>query len=279
MKTTHTPQQDPAWSILTGAAHGFGQALALELARERKRLLLSDIDLDALEKTAELARQAGAIEVKTRRVDVTRPEDWLALEQETRKAPIELLINNAGVCSAGTFEGLSLADWQWTLDIDLNGVIYGCYHFLPRLKAQASGRIINIASAAGLLSPPNLAAYNVAKAGVVALSESLAAELAGTGVGVTVVCPTFFQTGIADRGRVANADMKFLADRFLRGGPSAAVVARRTLQLARRGKLYALPMWDGWLGWVLKRLIPGQFPLLLAYATRLTEQYHLKGRT
>jgi len=278
METSPQSLSMPAWSILTGAAHGFGQALALELAREKKRLLLSDIDLDALAKTAELARQAGATEVKILRVDVTRPEDLVALERESRGAPIELLINNAGVCSAGTFEGLSLEDWKWTLDIDLNGVIYGCYHFLPRLKAQGSGRIINIASAAGLLSPPNLAAYNVAKAGVVALSESLATELAGTGIGITVVCPTFFQTGIADRGRVENADMKFLADHFLRAGPSAAVVARRTLRLARQGQLYALPMWDGWLGWLCKRLMPGTFPTLLAYATRLAERYHLKRR-
>lgn len=164
MLTPGPDNRELPWNVITGAAHGFGRALALELAAEGRRLLLSDIDLPALDETARLAREAGAREVRTLRVDVTRPEDFQSLLRECAGSPVELLINNAGVCSAGAFEELTLEDWRWTLDIDLYGVLYGCHAFLPLFRKQGFGALLNVASAAGLLNPPNLSAYNVAKA-------------------------------------------------------------------------------------------------------------------
>jgi NAD(P)-dependent dehydrogenase (short-subunit alcohol dehydrogenase family) len=126
------------------------------------------------------------------RCDVTRLADVRSLAEACTGA-VDLVVNNAGVGAGGRIGELSIEDWRWT-DVDLYGVIHGCHVFVPILREQGRGHVLNVASAAGLLCAPHMAAYNVAKAGVVALSETLAAELAGSGVGVTVLCPTFFKT-------------------------------------------------------------------------------------
>lgn len=265
------------WSVLTGAGSGFGRALALELARQGKGLILSDIHEDGLRETAEQARKCGALQVKEVICDVRQAEDIQKLIAACEGAPVELLINNAGVATAGLFEEISLEDWRWTLDIDLMGVILGCHAFLPLMKRQGYGRILNVASAAGLLSPPNLAAYNVAKAGVVALSESLAAELSCTPIRVTVACPTFFRTAIARSTRYTDPSLAGAAHQLIDRGPSAQVVAARTLRAVRKGKLYALPMLDGRAAWVFKRVAPAWWPHLIGWAVRIS-QNHFKGR-
>ena len=96
---------------------------------------------------------------------------------------------------------MPLDDWRWIMGVNLWGVIYGCHVFAPLFRAQGRGHILNVASAAGLLAPPGMAPYNVTKAAVVALSETLAGELKTSGVGVTVLCPTFFRTNIGKSAR------------------------------------------------------------------------------
>ena len=120
----------------------------------------------------------------------------LAAEADRAFGGTDLVVNNAGVAVGGPVGAVPLDDWKWIFGVNLWGVIYGCHVFVPRFKAQGHGHVINVASAAGLLSAPEMGPYNVTKAGVVALSETLAAELSGTGVGVTVLCPTFFRTNI-----------------------------------------------------------------------------------
>lgn len=241
--------------VVTGASGGFGRALALELAHRGARLVLSDIDLDGCETTARRARAAGAASARATRCDVTRVEDVEALA-EACDGPVDLVVNNAGVASAGRIGELSLPDWAWTVDVDLWGAIHGCHVFVPILRRQGHGHVLNVASAAGLLSPPHTPAYNVAKAGVVALSETLAAELVGSGVGVTVLCPTYFRTGIAAGGRYADDRARDAAHRLVNGGPASDVVARRALAAVERGVLYAVPMRDGRWAWRIKRLVP-----------------------
>jgi NAD(P)-dependent dehydrogenase (short-subunit alcohol dehydrogenase family) len=249
--------------VITGAASGFGRALALVLAARQARLVLADVDVAGCEETARLAREAGAREAKAVRCDVTRIDDVQALSAAS-EGELDLLINNAGVASAGQIGELPLDDWRWTLEVDLFGVIHGCHVFVPRLREQGHGHILNVASAAGLLFLPNMAAYNVAKAGVIALSETLRGELAGTRVGVTVACPTFFRTQLIDRGRFAEPALRRLGTRWMARGQQAEEVARAALQAVDRQALYTLPMADGrWL-WRLKRLAPGPFGRLVA---------------
>lgn len=250
-------------AVITGAASGFGRALALELARRKARLVLADVNHEGCEETARFVLEAGAAEAKAVRCDVTRVEEVEALARACDGA-VDLVINNAGVSSAGAIGELPVEDWRWTLEVDLWGVIHGCHVFVPRLKEQGHGHILNVASAAGLVCAPHMGAYNVAKAGVVALSETLHAELVGTRVGVTVVCPTFFKTGIAESGRFSDPSLKKTAERLVSRGRRAEEVARAALQAVDRGELYSVPMGDGrWL-WRLKRLAPGPFGRLAA---------------
>ncbi|MCB9730783.1 MAG: SDR family NAD(P)-dependent oxidoreductase [Deltaproteobacteria bacterium] len=251
--------------VITGAASGFGRALALALAARSARLVLSDVDVAGCQATAALALEAGAGSAVALRCDVTRPEDLEALAEAAGDG-VDLLINNAGVATAGRVGELSLEDWRWTLDVDLWGAVHGCHVFVPILRRQGHGHILNVASAAGLLNPPMMGAYNVAKAGVVALSETLAGELAGTGVGVTVLCPTFFRTNIAASGRYADDAARRSATRLVEGGWTAETVARLALDAVDAGLLHAVPMPDGRWAWRLKRALPGASPRLLARA-------------
>jgi short-subunit dehydrogenase len=142
------------------------------------------------------------------------------------------------------------------------GVIYGCHVFAPRFKRQRSGHILNIASAAGLLCAPDMAPYNVTKAGVVALSETLCAELRPFSVGVTVVCPTFFKTQIADKSRFTGASDHLVAaakKQMERSTVQAGDVAESALSACEQETLYCVPMADARWGWWLKRLAPDSF--------------------
>jgi short-subunit dehydrogenase len=128
------------------------------------------------------------------------------------------------------------------------------------MKAAGRGHVINVASAAGLLAPGGMAPYNVTKAGVVAMSETLAGELAGTGVGVSVLCPTFFTTNIAEAGRGSDDRMKRIARKMMaKSKVQAPDVARAALDAVERGDLYVVPMSDGRWAWRIKRVSPQGF--------------------
>jgi NAD(P)-dependent dehydrogenase (short-subunit alcohol dehydrogenase family) len=255
-------------SIITGAGSGFGRALAVELARYRGRLVLSDINLAGLQETAALARSAGATSVTTLRCDVSQLADVEALATAAGSAPIDLVVNNAGISCAGLVGDVSIADWRKTIDIDLWGVIYGCHVFTPILRRQGHGAILNVASAAGLLAAPRMAPYNVAKAGVVSLSETLSAELLTSGVSVTVLCPTFFRTNIAVGGLFADEHSKRLAEKMVsRGRPVEEVVAA-ALHSVEHSELYCVPMADARWFWRAKRVLPGSFRSVLHLADK-----------
>ncbi len=247
--------------IITGAGGGFGRALAVELGRRGAHLLLTDVDVKGAEETARLATDVGARSVRPTRCDVTKLEDVKALAASA-EGPVDLVVNNAGVSSAGLVGELPIEDWRWTLEVDLFGVIHGCHVFVPFLRAQGHGHVLNVASAAGLFSAPMMGAYNVAKAGVIALSETLSAELGDSKVGVTVLCPTFFKTNIANSGRFTDEKTRDMARKFVDRGKTPEEVARAALASVDRDELYALPMADArWL-WRLKRASPAAFSSL-----------------
>ncbi|HZI16283.1 MAG TPA: SDR family NAD(P)-dependent oxidoreductase [Myxococcus sp.] len=248
-------------AVVTGAGSGLGRALCEALAHRQARVLVSDVDVATAGETARLVTAAGG-EALVQACDVTRPEqvEALATAAEGAFGGVDLLVNNAGVLSAGRVGELPLAEWKHVLDINLWGVIHGCHAFVPRMRRQGSGHILNIASAAGLMYTPDLAAYNVSKAGVVALSETLYAELRPAGIGVTVACPSFFRTNIANAGHYTDEALRTLGTRMVgtaRIGPE--LVARRLLAAVDRGTPCVLPMADARWGWRLKRLSPGFF--------------------
>ena len=168
-----------------------------------------------------------------------------------------------------------LDDWEWTLGINLWGVIHGCHVFTPILReAGLPGGIINVASAAAFGAAPGMAAYNVSKAGVLSLSETLAAELSGTGVSVTVLCPTFVKTNIVESGRKAGHHRQVdaarrPADALDRVVPRA--VARTCLDTHDRGGLYCMPQLDAKIGWGIKRFTPRVHPRRRAHSARVDD--------
>jgi len=250
-----------ARAVITGAGSGFGRALALELGARGGSLVLSDIEPKTADETARLARARGAASVTVLACDVTKLEDVEALAAAC-EGTIDLVVNNAGVSSGGFVGDLPMEDWRWTLEVDLFGVIHGCHVFVPLLKKQGSGHVLNVASAAGLLCAPRMAAYNAAKAGVIAISETLATELIGTGVGVTVLCPTFFKTDIVNAGRFADPETRKLADMLMSRGRPVEEVVLAALESVERDELYAVPMADArWL-WRFKRALPSVYRVL-----------------
>jgi short-subunit dehydrogenase len=264
------------YSVITGAGSGFGRNLALALARRGSRLLVSDINRETLDETEQLCRSAGAQVVKTQLCDVRELAQVEALAAAC-DGPVNLLVNNAGVSSAGFVGEVPISEWRWVVEIDLFGVINGCHVFVPLLKKQQSGHILNVASAAGFLSAPRMAPYCVSKAGVVALSECLSAELSGTGVGITVLCPTFFRTNIVAAGHYMDEESKTLADFMMSRGRPVEHVVDAALRAVELNELYCLPMADARWFWRLKRASPHLFSKLFgqsgqAYYRRLVER-------
>jgi short-subunit dehydrogenase len=245
-------------AVITGAASGFGRALALVLAERGARLVLGDLDQAGLDETAKLVKARGALSARCLVCDVTRLESVQSLAAACESA-VDLVVNNAGVSSGGGVGEAPLEDWRWTVEVNFFGVLHGCHVFAPILRAQGHGHILNVASAAGLLSAPGMGAYNVSKAAVVSLSETLSAELEGTGAGVTVLCPTFFQTNIAKNGRFHDEKTRATAEKLVREGKTADEVARAALASVEKGRLYSVPMADGRMYWRLKRLAPESF--------------------
>ncbi|MGZ3439178.1 MAG: SDR family NAD(P)-dependent oxidoreductase [Polyangia bacterium] len=253
-------------AVVTGAGSGLGRAFCLELSRRGARILCADIDEASAKKTAS---QVGGTAL---RCDVSKIEEVEALAAEAERAlgGADLVINNAGVAVAGLVGEVPLDDWRWIMGVNLWGVIYGCHVFAPRLRKLGRGHIINVASAAGLLAPPGLAPYNVTKAAVVALSETLCAELKDAGVGVTVLCPTFFRTNITASSRAVDRRQLAVVEKMMsRATVQADDVARFALDCARRDELYALPHADGRWAWRLKRWAPGSFSSLSRVVSKI----------
>ncbi len=244
-----------------------GRALCLALAERGAKILIADRDLTGAEETAHRVAANGGTAFAIN-CDVSKPAEVEGLTALADKhlGGCDLLVNNAGVAVSGSVGTIPLSDWEWIMGINLWGVIYGCHAFVPRFKAQGAGHILNVASAAGLLAMPEMAPYNVTKAGVVALSETLSGELRALGIGVTVLCPTFFRTNIMNSSRSATltAGLDKMVDQRMAGSKvQAADVARIALEGCDDNELYVVPMQDGKWAWRLKRFSPERYYALM----------------
>lgn len=191
-------------AVVTGGASGLGRSIALALAREGMRVAIADVDAAALERVAQEFHALG-FDALVQHTDVTRGEDVDALAERvfTELGSVHLLCNGAGVALTAPVWETTVADWQWTIGVNLWGVIHGIRAFVPRLMKQDEGHIVNTASVAGLISPPGSGAYSATKHAVVTLSETLHHDLKehGSSVGVSVLCPAYVPTGIAESER------------------------------------------------------------------------------
>jgi NAD(P)-dependent dehydrogenase (short-subunit alcohol dehydrogenase family) len=193
-------------AVITGAASGFGRAFADKGAALGMKLVLADVDGNALAQTVAALRASGAdaIGVPT---DVADPAqiEALALAALDAFGKVHLLFNNAGVGAGGFLWENSANDWAWVFNVNVMGVAHGVRVFTPIMLRQGEpAHIVNTASVAGLLSPPSMGIYNASKHAVVSLTETLYHDLrnAGAQVGCSLLCPAFVPTGIADAERV-----------------------------------------------------------------------------
>jgi NAD(P)-dependent dehydrogenase (short-subunit alcohol dehydrogenase family) len=185
-------------AVVTGASSGLGRATALALAREGMRVAIVDVDVPGLDKVAQELSETGAKPLK-QRTDVTRGDEVDALADRVfdELGAAHLVCNCAGVALTAPVWETTVGDWQWTLGVNLWGVIHTLRAFVPRLIAQDAGHIVNTASIAGLISPPGSGAYSAGMHAVVSLSETLHHDLKeiGSSVGVSVLCPAYVPTG------------------------------------------------------------------------------------
>ena len=262
-------------AVVTGGASGIGCALAGRLAAAGTRLVLADVDRDALAATADRLRAVGA-DVLAVPTDVTDPADVdrLSSAATERFGRVHLLVNNAGVGLKGAAWELSQADWEWVMGVCFWGVLHGLRSFLPGMVAHGEdGHVVNTSSMMGLGAAPMGAPYQSAKQAVTALSETLYFDLADRApqIGVTLLCPGYVDTRIAEGGR-------HRPDRF--GGPQLVAaastqpaptappasarpvppeqIADLALAAVRDGRFYALADWDVW-----RPLVAARFDAIL----------------
>jgi NAD(P)-dependent dehydrogenase (short-subunit alcohol dehydrogenase family) len=239
--------------LVTGGASGLGAALVERFIADGHRVLTTDLG----------AEPPAGLSTPYRQLNVRSADDWAAAVEWCQENwdGLDILVNNAGIATGGRIDVESLAEWDRVVDINLMGVVRGCRAFTPLFKEQRSGHIVNTASAAGLVHPPMMSSYNTVKAGVVALSETLSHELQPYGVTVSVVCPSFFRTNLADSIQGDDTEMGAVARRLIEKSPRTAdeiaagvmtgikqrqflIIPDRPALLAWRTKRFARPLYD-----------------------------------
>ena len=258
-----------AYAVVTGAGSGIGRSFALELAKRGGTVICSDINLAAAEETVQMLKTLGA-DAYAIQCNVGVKEEVAALAEQAQQLmnhPVSLVINNAGIGLGGKFDDMTLEDWQWCMDVNLWGVVHGCHYFVPKFKQQGYGAIINVASAASFTAAPEMSVYNVSKAGVRALSETLSAELAKFNIKVNVLCPTLVPTNIIKNGKVPHKGvLDYMLTHLAFTTPDA--VAELTLNRLDKGKLYTIPQIDAKLFWAMKRYTPNLYRNILGFGYR-----------
>ena len=241
-------------AIISGGAEGIGLSIAKALGEQKMNIVLGDIDQKNLEKASLELRDSG-ISVLPVTLDVADETQWHNAAQQAieRFGKIHMVVNNAGIGGdTGPIQNAQTKGWQWALDVNLMGVMYGAKVIVPWIKQHGEGGwIINVASMAGMGGIPYNGAYTATKTAVVALSESWAAELQSKGIKVSVLCPAFVQTRIYDSDR--NRPLKYQIDtatptnedsfadktkHLVENGIDVSIVGKRVVEALNDGELY-----------------------------------------
>lgn len=245
---------------ITGAGSGLGRALALRYARAGWRVAVTDIQTGRARRVAGEVNDAGG-QAMAQTLDTRRDADFAQLmaRLDTEWGGVDVFVNNAGVAASGTVADTPQADWDWIVDINLMGVVRGCRAALPALRASR-GHIVNTASFAAMANAPGMASYNVTKASVLSLSETLRGEERPNGVGVTVACPAFFATNLMESFRSTTPGRDALVAKLMaRSGVTAEDVADQIFDAVAKRRFLVLTHRDTRWQYRLKRLQPEWF--------------------
>ncbi len=247
-------------AFITGAASGLGKAFATELAGDGWTIGMSDNNAIELQKavTEMIALGANALMYQ---LNVSDKDQYKKVAEQFLQdvGGIDLLFNNAGVGDGGAFEEYSLENYEWMVGINQMGVVYGCYYFIPAMKKQQSGHILNTASAAAIGCAPTMGAYNMTKAAVVAISETLYSELMDDNIHVSCIQPTYFKTNISKSARGGSTIQKITQSFIDRSGLEAEEVAQEILARAGKKELYIILPKSAHKMWLYKRFAPTKF--------------------
>jgi NAD(P)-dependent dehydrogenase (short-subunit alcohol dehydrogenase family) len=254
--------------FITGGASGLGRAIAKKYASQGYKVCIGDVNeqrgLAVLQELLDLGSQAYYLHC-----DITKLTDLESVKKTLlqRWGGVDIVVNNAGVAgTTGTIEDISIADWDWVINVNLLGVARGCKVFTTLFKEQGQGYFINVASAAGLINAPQMSAYNASKAGVISISETLRFELKNYNIGVSVVCPAFFKTNLTESMKSTKVD---LTDKVIKmmehSGVSADNIAQHVFTSQQKRKFLVLTHKTERKLWLLKRYIPSLFLRIMNY--------------
>jgi NAD(P)-dependent dehydrogenase (short-subunit alcohol dehydrogenase family) len=230
--------------MVTGAASGLGAALSDAFEARGDEVLRTD------------RVSTGSTTETALTLDVTSDEDWAAALAHVEEAwgGLDVLVNNAGVAGGGRLDVAGLDEWQWITEINLFGAVRGTRTFVPMLKRQRSGAIVNVASLAGLVHPAGMASYNAVKAAVVALTETTGHELAAYGVTAHVVCPSYFRTNLMSSLQGEDGALAAVMTRLVDRSPlTADDIAAAVLEGLDRGDELIIPDQPARDAWALKQ--------------------------
>lgn len=241
-------------AVISGGAEGIGLSIAKALGAQKMNIVLADIDQTNLQK-ARLELEEEGISVLTVALDVAEETQWRIIGEQAiaRFGKVHMVVNNAGVGGdSGSIESQETKGWQWALNVNLMGVVYGAKVMVPLIKRHGEGGwIVNVASMAGMGGVPYSGAYTATKAAVVALSESWAGELKSKGINVSVLCPAFVQTRIYDSER--NRPVQYQSDtanaliessfsnktkKMVENGIEVSIVGKRVVEALNNNELY-----------------------------------------
>lgn len=272
-------------AAVTGAGSGIGRALACALARQGCQVALADVNAEGLAETAALVRQLG-VQVTETLVNVADRDAVHAWAEQVvlDHGRVNLIFNNAGVAHAGTVDGSDYSEYEWIMNINFWGVVYGTKAFLPHLKASGEGHVVNVSSVFGLFAQPGMSAYNATKFAVRGFTESLRQELDMEDCGVSASCvhPGGIKTNIAKTARMndslarvtgqeASSARQQFNDQLLRTTPdkAAEVILRGVLRDNRRILIGA----DAWALDGMQRLLPTLYQRLVTGSMRLAARF------
>jgi len=238
-------------AFVTGGASGIGLAMAEAFGREGMNVMLADIEAGALSKAVDelRAKQVRAEGVLT---DAGNRDSIRAAALQTiaKFGKVHVVCNNAGVATGGLFGTVPEKDWDWIIDVNLKGVVYGMEVFEPLIESHGEGgHFVNTASMAGMVSPPTMEPYCATKFAVVAMSEGWAGQLAAKNIGVSILCPGFVQTRIhesrrnrpdaygADQ-RDVRSEVEIVSAAAVTGGIPVGPVAGRVVEAVKDNDLY-----------------------------------------
>jgi NAD(P)-dependent dehydrogenase (short-subunit alcohol dehydrogenase family) len=247
--------------LVTGGASGLGKAIVMKFAKLGWKIAVVDINIDGAKQVAEEANCLGANAIAFY-CDVGKDEDFVLIAKDLKDqwSGLDIIVNNAGVATTGMMVDCSPEQWDRAINLNLNSVYRGCNYWLPLINQDGPGHVVNTASAAGLMKAPSMMSYNVSKAGVVALSETLYAELAYRNIGVSVICPAFFKTNLLDSLSPGEENLKPLIKKWMENSKiTADDVANDVLNGIEKNKLMVISHDYARKAYRFKRFFPMRF--------------------